>query len=268
LLIENTESVLVEQCLFSGNYNYVGAIEQQNGPTTIRDSMIVSNSAYTGAGIEILGEGVRITGSTIMWNNADEAAGIFSNGSFILENSTVSENEAYHYGGGGILLHGGNATIINATITRNIPTGITTSAELPGLVQIRSSIIAENYGDDQLAMQEDCFNEGEGIVSLGWNLVGTAAGCNWTPAQGDLLGTDNHPIDPKLYPLRNNGGYTFTHALEPGSPALDAAGTQNCLETDQRSVPRPQGPACDIGSFELEAAEPILENSVYLPLIY
>lgn len=55
--------------------------------------------------------------------------------------------------------------------------------------------------------------------------------------------------------LADNGGPTKTHALLPGSPALDAADPTVCVATptsgvDQRGVPRPQGPGCDLGAFE------------------
>ena len=52
--------------------------------------------------------------------------------------------------------------------------------------------------------------------------------------------------------LADNGGLTQTIALVPGSPAIDA-GAATCVPTDQRGVTRPQGPACDIGAFEVEA---------------
>ena len=46
--------------------------------------------------------------------------------------------------------------------------------------------------------------------------------------------------DPLLGPLADNGGPTFTHALLPGSPAIDAASTNWCPDTDQRGVTRSQ----------------------------
>src|SRR5207302_4298141 len=51
--------------------------------------------------------------------------------------------------------------------------------------------------------------------------------------------------------LHDNGGPTQTIALQPGSPAVDAAVLANCPATDQRGVSRPQGAGCDIGAFEL-----------------
>jgi hypothetical protein len=40
-------------------------------------------------------------------------------------------------------------------------------------------------------------------------------------------------------------------ALLPGSPAIDAGGHVAAPPTDQRGVPRPFGPAADIGAYEL-----------------
>ena len=57
--------------------------------------------------------------------------------------------------------------------------------------------------------------------------------------------------DGQIGPLADNGGPTWTHALLPGSPALDAADDAICPATDQRGTARPQGPHCDIGAFEL-----------------
>ena len=58
--------------------------------------------------------------------------------------------------------------------------------------------------------------------------------------------------DPLLGPLTDNGGPTLTHALLPGSPAIDAiTDAAACtLAADQRGVARPQGSACDIGAVE------------------
>jgi hypothetical protein len=57
--------------------------------------------------------------------------------------------------------------------------------------------------------------------------------------------------------LQDSGGVTKTFALMPGSPALDAIPVSACTDvnsvavtTDQRGISRPQGSACDIGSFE------------------
>ena len=80
---------------------------------------------------------------------------------------------------------------------------------------------------------------------MGHNLASDAS-CAFG-GTGDLNST-NLLLDP----LANNGGSTMTHALLPGSPAIDAVPLASCtVSTDQRGESRPQGAACDIGAFEL-----------------
>jgi hypothetical protein len=87
------------------------------------------------------------------------------------------------------------------------------------------------------------------VTSGDYNLGGsTALPCSFTGPH------DQPNINPLLAPLADNGGPTMTHALMPGSPAIDKGGTSanQCPTTDQRGIARPQGPACDVGAFELE----------------
>ena len=51
--------------------------------------------------------------------------------------------------------------------------------------------------------------------------------------------------------LTNNGGFTKTMALKPGSPAINRIFCLSGVGTDQRGVTRPQGLKCDIGAYEL-----------------
>ena len=62
--------------------------------------------------------------------------------------------------------------------------------------------------------------------------------------------TSLNNTDPKLGPLADNGGATFSMSLLPGSPAIDAGNTSLAPATDQRGVPRPFWLAADIGAFE------------------
>lgn len=70
-------------------------------------------------------------------------------------------------------------------------------------------------------------------------------------------------IYPMLGPLADNGGPTWTHALLPGSPAIDAGDPALCEATDQRGVARPKNgdgdgnPVCDIGAFEADFTQPV-----------
>jgi len=95
----------------------------------------------------------------------------------------------------------------------------------------------------------NCSNDGA-IASGGYNLDSDGT-CGFT-AEGDLSNTA-----PLLGPLQDNGGFTFTHALLPGSPAIDA-GNPTCPPpgTDQRGKARPadgdcdSAARCDIGAYE------------------
>jgi hypothetical protein len=57
--------------------------------------------------------------------------------------------------------------------------------------------------------------------------------------------------------LVDNGGPTATHALLPGSPAINAGDNSTCAaapvsSVDQRGVSRPQGAMCDSGAYEYQ----------------
>jgi hypothetical protein len=103
---------------------------------------------------------------------------------------------------------------------------------------------------------------------------GNAGAYGFSPGATDIVPAAGVLLPNILNPtLANNGGPTQTHALVPGSPAIDAGGT-DCtdatgapLTTDQRGKPRPVDgngdgtPACDIGAFEFF---PIVNNLVAL----
>jgi hypothetical protein len=59
--------------------------------------------------------------------------------------------------------------------------------------------------------------------SQGFNLIGQADGsAGFTNgSKSDLPGSVEAPMNPLLGPLQMNGGPTPTHALHPGSPAID-----------------------------------------------
>ena len=55
--------------------------------------------------------------------------------------------------------------------------------------------------------------------------------------------------------MQDNGGVTRTHALLPGSPAIDAGNNSANLDNDQRgnNFPRKVDAAPDIGAFEFNS---------------
>src|SRR5215831_19125568 len=103
-------------------------------------------------------------------------------------------------------------------------------------LNLRNTIIANGAGEG------DCANFH--IIATNVNNLIQDGSCN-----PSLSG------DPKLGPLQDNGGPTFTHALLPGSPAIDAGddsvlGPPLSLTTDQRGpgLPRKSGLHVDIGA--------------------
>ena len=106
-------------------------------------------------------------------------------------------------------------------------------------------------------------------------MVGNNRGSGLTPApvgspdvNGNLIGGSlfDTGIDAKLGLLTDNGGPTLTHALLPGSPAINAgdpaavAGVDGVPVHDQRGAPftRVYGGRIDIGAVEMLP-------SLYLP---
>jgi hypothetical protein len=86
------------------------------------------------------------------------------------------------------------------------------------------------------------------FASLGYNLSNDN-GAGLLNSPGDQINTN-----PQLGPLQNNGGPTFTHALLPGSPAIDAGNPSFTPppDYDQRDCPfdRVFNGRIDVGSFE------------------
>src|SRR5205814_7268520 len=82
-------------------------------------------------------------------------------------------------------------------------------------------------------------------TSRGGNLS-DASSCVSRRASGDMTNTAAVPGPPQ-----NNGGQTWTHLPQGGSPAINHGGYGGCGGVDQRGVYRPQNGACDIGSVEV-----------------
>jgi hypothetical protein len=99
------------------------------------------------------------------------------------------------------------------------------------------------------------------ITSFGYNIESPGDTCGLDQVTDQPATT---PGELNLGPLQGNGGPTMTHALRvlptlsvaigwiPEADCVDAQGQP--LRIDQRGVTRPQGPACDVGSFESEDA--------------
>jgi hypothetical protein len=144
--------------------------------------------------------------------------------------------------------------IVNSTLSSNtyvqVDGGVIDNES--GLVELGSTILNGDPSDINL------LNNSGTITSYGYNLS-SDSGSGYLTNTADLINTD-----PKLGPLTNNGGLTFTCALLTNSPAIDQGFNFSGSTNDQRgpgfartvdnpAIPNaPGGDGTDIGAYEVE----------------
>ncbi len=281
--VSNNGSLVVAGSTFAGNYadTLGGGIDNMfqlsitdthfssntagtNGSGIYNNNyLVINNSTFSGNHTDGAGGGVfgNIDSTTTVLNStfkensaAGDGGGIYSLCEVAIDDSTFSGNSAGNFGGGvyhgqhdpGCIAH----AITNSTLSVNQATSGGGIYSYTGDLALINTIVSNNPSGG------DC---GETIYDGGHNLDSDNT-CGLDPANSSLPGTD-----PLLEPLADNGGLTLTHALLPGSPAIDSGDDVTCLTTDQRGVHRPQDgngdglAICDIGAFEKEfqAVSPI-----------
>jgi hypothetical protein len=275
--IYNDGTLTIANSTVQDNFSedYAGGIRNQ-GTLTILNSTIRQNKGHAGGGGIVNTSILTVNMSAISGNTAYDGSGggllLFASGSTLISHSTISGNNASDMGGG-IFKTGGILTIVNSTISGNSTPDSGGGIMNIGTIILTNSTISSNTAQDPY---QPAYGYGGGIVSTGTlNVTNTIIAKNIAPTTpncsnvltsyghnledgnscgftgpGDLINTD-----PLLGPLQNNGGPTLTHALQPGSPAIDAGDTAACTAPpvnglDQRGEIRPQGMACDIGAYE------------------
>ncbi|RPJ49548.1 MAG: DUF11 domain-containing protein, partial [Chloroflexi bacterium] len=225
------------------NNVYAGAV------STISNSTISGNSlAYPTTFPEFFGGGIHLVGalklmkSTVSGNTAQHrGAGIYAAldggsptaSSLELVNTTVSGNSTSGNGGGLFVALDNGATppamspritLTNATITNNSAGsggGIFRTAARNGTIIANNTIIAGNLRG--AAASDIEYDAGLPVTVLdassAYNLIGAGG------SGGLTNGVNNNQVgvtNPRLGLLANNGGSVQTHALLPGSPAIEA----------------------------------------------
>ncbi len=273
--IFNSGTLSLSGLTISNSFGEEGGGIFNSGTLTISNSIISTNEAVDGGGIYNSGT-LTISNSTVSGNAADAdvtrgGGGILNDGTLTVSNSTISGNWAGGFSSGGGIANSGMASISNSTISGNSSSlfgggmfnegtltvsNSTISANdgfmegggirmFAGTLHMRNSILAGNTARSG----PDLFGS---LTSSGYNLIGNTEGGSGF-RRSDLLN-----IDPRLGPLRDNGGPTFTHALLPGSPAIDRGHPKTDPEGfDQRGegFPRVVGGRVDIGAFEVQGAD-------------
>ncbi|MBL8900228.1 MAG: hypothetical protein JNM84_21535, partial [Planctomycetes bacterium] len=264
-------SLSIVDCVLSANgaNGSGGGIYNENGTILISTSWLRANGADLGGAI-FNGGGttfgtVQMFRCTLSENSANYGGGVYNLGAspgdatLTLESCTVSGNSA---GGAGAIYNDGawsglaELEINGCTFSANTSANgnIVNDGRFGGVAELdlADSIFATASPGVTLE------NQSGQVRSLGYNLSSDDV--------RSLLGhaTDRVLIDPLLGPLQDHGGLGFTHALLPGSPAIDAGNRAtfgNPLTEDQRGLPRTfddpsitnasGSDGSDIGAFEV-----------------
>lgn len=229
----------IERSTISGNiaasstptYSTAGGIAVFNADATVRYSTISGNQAADSAGIYVIG------------NMANSA---------LVIDSTISGNSASDSTGGAAFQV--PATIANSTVTSNtsVNTFFGVGVYASDVLTIDSSIFSNNLtpaGDAGV----DVYTT-SGTIGGGKSLIVLTS---------SAVPQDTIRTCPRLGPLADNGGPTFTHALLSGSPAIDAGDNSQMLSFDQRldGFDRSFGATTDIGAYEWQGD---LSNEIFL----
>ena len=236
--IRNLGHLTLARVLVTGNTsaNHGGGVVNLD-QLTIADSTIAGNSAIIGGGIASLLGTIELVNATLSGNHAEVAGGLYGQGEGF--DSQPS------------------STVAHTTITGNTAESAAGTffpvGSAPGFArfdpELDHTLIAGNLAQDRC----ECGFEYDADFNL---LALLCLDCSLVlpPALG-------------LTPLGEYGGPTPTHALLPGSPAIDT-GAASCLGTDQRGRPRPADgngdgvERCDIGAVEAAAGECLTGGNV------
>jgi hypothetical protein len=291
--VVQSNSAISGDGMFNGASAFGGALYTQ-GPVAIISSIIRSNLARAGfgrfggppaeggawynAGLSYASESL-FQANTAQggdggnpgggWTKAGTAlgGGIQNNSNLSITNCTFAFNVALsgvegtvNYSGdaaGGAFYASTNSVTFgqNVTFAHNrvsnilidpfFPGGTTLGAQIAnsnGIVTLRNSIVAYPNGTNS--------NVQGPITDAGHN-INSDGSANFTS------GTSFNFTDPLLLPLADNGGLTWTMALQHDSPAIDFGDPNGAPAIDQRGISRPFGSGVDIGAFELNSEPPL-----------
>ncbi|MFC1758009.1 choice-of-anchor Q domain-containing protein [Planctomycetota bacterium] len=241
-----TGNIHLKDSTLSRNTGITGGAHS-NRELTILNSSVWGNTSTGGdlnAGGVSAGLNVTVTDSTISQNFGGGSAGtgaIFSRGNTAISRSTIVQNIGHHHGAGGIKTLG-RLDLSNSILADNVV--VIFRQDQPreyraSSATFRHSLIGSNF-------------------ETGLRVSRTA------DANGNLIGSRGLPMEPRLGPIQDNGGPTWTHALLPGSPAIDAgapspvAPERDFPSYDQRGqgFDRIDGLAIDIGAVEFSQPLP------------
>jgi hypothetical protein len=223
------------------------------GPLILSDSTVSGNAAGAG-GAGGQGVGAPLPGPGGRGSLGGSGGGVSAGDVTYMTNVTVSGNSVGMGGAGGPGRPPGSVG----------PAGHGAALYAFGPVALTSATVAMNGTDGGADIFADSIGsvvETGSVVAAQGGQINCAGPGTFTDGGHDLVFGDKTcpgaSADPKLGPLRDNGGPTPTMALLPGSGALDLVPPgMSCLPADQRGVARPQAGRCDAGAYEV--APPVI----------
>lgn len=258
----------LDNATISGNSAPSGGAIYAHGNVSVNGSSILGNTAaYRGGGIYMPSGYLNVLGSTISGNSLTgtpglgnyRGGGIFLAGAkALVQDSTIAYNYASD-AGGGVYLSGAysanHATFKLSTIVGNSSccydpgNGIAAAGGQP---VIYSSIVANN------------FNRG-GLYDLGGSFTVNSSLVR-NPGSASITGSGSlFGVDPKLGPLKDNGGPTWTMLPAANSQVIDAGPTCFDIYTEQRGARRCVNGHLDMGSVERQNPEDFIFRDNFDP---
>ena len=238
--VYSSGSVVLLRTIVSGNST--AGDSAHGGGVYARAAIVMTDSTVSGNST---------TGSGALGGGAFSAGTVTSTGTTVSGNSTVGDGAS----GGGIYLSEAG-TLTSTTVTGNSTAGrqahgggvfMADSATNAELV-ITNSIIAGNTVTGVESSGSEFLPDPDATLTVTYSLIADNSDTGLLESQtpnedGSLIGTASSRIDAKLGPLAYNGGFTPTHPLLLGSPAIDAAdpfalaGVNGVFAFDQRGAP-------------------------------
>ena len=236
IYVQTTEQLTIQRSRIADNVSRHsgGGLFAVHADVTINASSIEGNGAgidhelgetYSGGGVFVTGTTIfDMRQSTVSGNRVDGQAGglmIVDDTHFSIVNSTISGNTATEAGAilvtedaGGVIAH---STIVDNRAQRWA--GIVYNED----VVLNHSILARNRTED-VPGGRDLDLQGWNNYGATFNLIGAVEDL-WgfqNGVNGNIVGSPEAPVDPRLGPLEYNGSPTRTHAPLPGSPVIEA----------------------------------------------